>query len=91
MLGEVMHIGDLVRMKRDDPEDSYYENAMRGLSAVYQGVGVVVNIRSDSRHSPIEVLWPDGRIQRHSLFWMEKVEGAPPSRTTGNRGPGLEP
>lgn len=87
-----MKVGDLVQMKRENAEDSQYDWAQRRERCImYPGVGVVVNIHTDTRVSPIEVLWPNGTVSRHNKFWMETVEGAPPSRTTDNRAPGLEP
>ncbi len=69
-----MKVGDLVRMKREDAEDSQYDWAQRRQRCfMYPGVGVVVNIHTGTRVAPIEVLWPNGTVARHNKFWMEKV------------------
>ena len=87
-----MKVGDLVQIKREDAEDSQYDWAQRRQrSATYPGVGVIVDIHGGTRVEPIEVLWPSGSVSRHDRYWLETVEGAPPSRTTDNRAPHQEP
>ena len=69
-----MKVGDLVRMKREEAEDTQYDWAQRRQRCtMYPGVGVVVNIHTGTRVAPIEVLWPNGEVSRHGKFWMETV------------------
>jgi len=69
-----MKAGDLVQMKFWDAEDSQHEWAQRRQQCfMYPGVGVVVNIHTDTRVTPVEVLWPSGKVSRHNKSWMEKV------------------
>ena len=69
-----MKVGDLVRMKREDAEDSQYDWAQRRQRCfMYPGVGVVVDIHADTRVEPIEVLWSSGSVSRHDKFWLEAV------------------
>lgn len=69
-----MKVGDLVQMKREDAEDSQYDWAQRRQQcSIFPGVGVVVNIHTDTRVTPVEVLWPAGKVSRHNAYWMEKV------------------
>ena len=69
-----MKVGDLVQMKRENAEDSQYDWAQRRQRcSMYPAVGVIVNVHTGTRVSPIEVLWPGGHVSRHNKFWMEKV------------------
>ena len=75
-------VGDAVRVKKDMYEWCY-------------GIGLII----DKNPKYWFVQFPNGQMVaflseqldpiRDMIHW--ETEGAPPSRTTGNRGPGLEP